>query len=38
MTPNEKRKSVGLKIGFGSALFLLALVAVAMIQIGRAHV
>jgi hypothetical protein len=35
MTPNKKRKSVGLKIGFGSALFLLALVAVAMILLGH---
>jgi hypothetical protein len=35
MTPNEKRKSVGLKIGFGSALFLLALIAVVMILLGH---
>jgi hypothetical protein len=35
MTPNEKRKSVGLKIGFGSALFLLALIAAAMILLGH---
>jgi hypothetical protein len=35
MTPNGKRKSVGLKIGFGSALFLLALIAVAMILLGH---
>ncbi len=35
MTSGKKRKSVGLKIGFGSALFLLALVAMAMILLGH---
>lgn len=35
MTPGKKRKSVGLKIGFGSALFLLAVAAVVMILLGH---
>jgi hypothetical protein len=35
MTSGKKRKSVGLKIGFGSALFLLALIALAMILLGH---